>query len=117
MALRVRKPSEEISLDDQEEDVSLLKIRQQRWRIAFRAIYFTSVLSSLTRKVLDHSNRLLRHSLSHLVIDIGNENPGNDPLETQSFLEVDKKMISEMAREKSFESLRELGGVKQVAQA
>ncbi|KAI9185027.1 hypothetical protein LWI28_003495 [Acer negundo] len=87
MALRVRKPSEEISLDDQEEDVSLLNIRQQRWRIACRAIYFTSVLSSLTRKVLDHSNRLLRHSLSHLVIDIGNENPGNDPLETQSFLE------------------------------
>ncbi|KAK4850271.1 hypothetical protein QYF36_005295 [Acer negundo] len=115
MALRVRKPSEEIGLGDQEEDVSLSKIRQ-RWRIAFSAIYFTRVLFSFTRKLLDHNNRLPSHSLSYHAIDVGNENPGNDPLETQSFLEVDKKMISEMAREKSFESLRELGGVKQVAQ-
>ncbi|KAK0600244.1 hypothetical protein LWI29_012981 [Acer saccharum] len=78
MTLRVRKPSAEIVLDDQEEDVSMLQIRQRRWRMAFRAIYFTRVLFSLTRKVLDHSNRLLRHSLSHHAIDVGNENPGND---------------------------------------
>ncbi|TXG65924.1 hypothetical protein EZV62_007199 [Acer yangbiense] len=52
MTLRVRKPSAEIVLNDQEEDVSLSKIRQRRWRMAFRAIYFTRVLVSLTRKDL-----------------------------------------------------------------
>ncbi|TXG65922.1 hypothetical protein EZV62_007197 [Acer yangbiense] len=113
MTLHVRKPSAEIVLDDQEENVSMLKIRQRRWRVAFRAIYFTRVLASLTRKVLDHNNGLLRHSRSYIAVNV---NPGNDPLETQSFPAVDMKMISEMAREKSFESLRELGGVKQVAQ-
>ncbi|TXG65926.1 hypothetical protein EZV62_007201 [Acer yangbiense] len=113
MTLRVRKPSAEIVLDDQEEDVSLSKIRQRRWRMAFRAIYFTRVLVSLTRKVLDHNNRLLRHSLSYVAIDL---NPGSVPLETQSFPEADKKVISEMVKEKKFESLSELGGVKQVLQ-
>ncbi|KAK0598887.1 hypothetical protein LWI29_000335 [Acer saccharum] len=113
MTLRVRKPSAEIVLDDQEEDVSLSKIRQRRWRMAFRAIYFTRVLVSLTRKVLDHNNRLLRHSVSYVAIDV---NPGSVPLETQSFPEADKKMISEMVKEKKFESLSELGGVKQVLQ-
>ncbi|KAK0600852.1 hypothetical protein LWI29_018971 [Acer saccharum] len=39
-----------------------------------------------------------------------------DTLETQSFPEADKKMISEMVKEKKFESLGELGGVKQVLQ-
>ncbi|KAI9184948.1 hypothetical protein LWI28_002772 [Acer negundo] len=51
MTLRVRKQSAEIVLDDQEEDVSLSKIRLRRWRMAFRAIYFTRVLVSLTRKM------------------------------------------------------------------
>ncbi|KAK4852026.1 hypothetical protein QYF36_020480 [Acer negundo] len=114
MTLRVRKQSAEIVLDDQEEDVSLSKIRLRRWRMAFRAIYFTRVLVSLTRKVLDHNNRLPRHSLSYVAIDV---NPGTVPPETQSFLEADKKMISEMVKEKKFESLCELGGVKQVLQA
>ncbi|KAK4852441.1 hypothetical protein QYF36_024160 [Acer negundo] len=116
MALRVRKPNEEIVLDDQEEDVSqsLSKIRQRRWRMAFRAIYFTRVLVSLTRKVLDQNNRLLRHSLSYVAIDV---NPGTETLETQYFPKADKKMISEMVKEKKFESLSELGGVKQVLQA
>ncbi|KAL5835403.1 hypothetical protein ACOSQ4_014900 [Xanthoceras sorbifolium] len=111
MSLRSRKPSEEIVLDDQEDDVSIMsKIHQRRWRMAFRAIYFTRVLVSLTRKVLDQS-------LSYVAIDIGNENPATDPiLEAQSFPEVDKRLIGEMVRDKSFESLSNLGGVKQVAQ-
>ncbi|KAK4850502.1 hypothetical protein QYF36_007261 [Acer negundo] len=114
MTLRVRKPSAEIVLDDQEEDVSLSKIRLRRWRMAFRAIFFTRVLVSLTRKVLDHNNGLLHHSLSYVAIDV---NLGAAPLETQYFPEADKEMISEMVKEKKFESLRELGGVKQVLQA
>ncbi|KAK4852018.1 hypothetical protein QYF36_020376 [Acer negundo] len=89
--LRVKKPSAEIVLDDQEEDVSLSNIRQRRWRMAFRAIYFIRVLVSLTRKVLDHNKKLMRHSLSYVAIDV---NPGTVPLETQSFPEADKKMIT-----------------------
>ncbi|KAK2637818.1 hypothetical protein Ddye_025613 [Dipteronia dyeriana] len=103
MTLRVRKPSAESVLDDQEEDVSLSNIRQRRWRMAFRAIYCTRVLVSLTRKVLDHNNGILLHSLSYVAIDV---NPGTDTLETQSFPEADKKMISEMVKEKKFEMAR-----------
>ncbi|KAL5824713.1 hypothetical protein ACOSQ3_020776 [Xanthoceras sorbifolium] len=116
MTLRSRKSCERIILDDQEGDLMLLKRHQRRWRVAYKAIYFTRVLVSLTKKVPDQNHRLLLHSLSYVAIDIRNENPSNGRLRIQSFVDVDKKVISEMVREKSLEFLSNLGGVKQVAE-
>ncbi|KAK3200631.1 hypothetical protein Dsin_024046 [Dipteronia sinensis] len=102
-----------MSFQSKEPDhLSRSKRAQRRWRMAFRAIYFTRVLLSLKNKVLDKCNQLLLHSPSHVAVHIDdqNENPRND------CHDVDKKMISEMVKEKKSEYLCNLGGVKGVAE-
>ncbi|XP_044480622.1 calcium-transporting ATPase 12, plasma membrane-type-like [Mangifera indica] len=111
MDLRSRKPSEKKTLKPKlEEDTAPSKVHQRRWRMAFRAIYFTRVLASLSRKVLE--NKSLLRSVSYHAIDVPNENQGNDNGNNPFF---DKERLSEMVREKILQSLANFGGIKQIA--
>ncbi|KAF2287859.1 hypothetical protein GH714_002999 [Hevea brasiliensis] len=94
-------PDQEISLP--------AKRNQRRWRMAFTAIYFTRVLVSLSKKVLDNQTRLLR-SLSYVAIDVNSPRPIPGPFDG-----IDQKTLTEMVKKRSFESLQQLGGAKQVA--
>ncbi|KAJ4719654.1 Calcium-transporting ATPase [Melia azedarach] len=112
LTLRSCKPGEK-SMPNKEDDLLLSKRYRRRWRMAFRVICFTRALVSLSRKFLDDNNRLLLRSLSYVAIDIHPSN--NDRVLTFVDGHVDKKTLAEMVKEKSFESLNNLGGVNQVA--
>ncbi|KAB1202996.1 putative calcium-transporting ATPase 13, plasma membrane-type [Morella rubra] len=65
---RCRKSGGIANTSDQE-DWHISKIHKRRWRLAFTAIHFTRVLTSLSKqKVLDKNGPLLR-SLSYVVVD------------------------------------------------
>ncbi|GKV12452.1 hypothetical protein SLEP1_g23592 [Rubroshorea leprosula] len=86
---------------------------KRRWRMAYTAIYFMRALLALSKKALDSKKGLLR-SPSYIVIDVPegsqNEHPHREPV-----FNVEQRTLTEMVKEKSFELLTELGGVKQVA--
>ncbi|GAY44634.1 hypothetical protein CUMW_083410 [Citrus unshiu] len=105
------KPVENTMLNElEDDDLSLCSKRhQRRWRMAFRVIFFTRALVSMSQKFLHNNNKVLLRSLSYVAIDIST----ND--HEVPFVGVDKQMLSNMVKEKSFESLSNLGGVNQVA--
>lgn len=86
------------------------KHNRRRWRMAFTAIYFTRVLVSLSKKIRDNHTSLLR-SLSYVAIDV-NDAPRPRP---EPLVDIDRKTLTELVKNKSFESLHQLGGAKQVA--
>ncbi|GAY64733.1 hypothetical protein CUMW_235690 [Citrus unshiu] len=88
----------------------LSKRHQRRWRMAFRVICFTRALVSMSRKCLQNNNQILLRSLSYVAVDISTSDDHEVP-----FVGVNKQMLSKMVKEKSFESLSNLGGVNQVA--
>ncbi|EEF49665.1 putative calcium-transporting ATPase 13, plasma membrane-type [Ricinus communis] len=86
------------------------KRNQRRWRMAFTAIYFTRVLCSLSKKVLDNQNRLLG-SFSYVAISINDDAAHN---EGRPLVDVDHNTLIDMVKNRSLESLHQLGGAKQV---
>ncbi|XP_031280487.1 calcium-transporting ATPase 12, plasma membrane-type-like [Pistacia vera] len=114
MDLRSRKPSEKkmLKLKQKEDSTAPSKLHQRRWRMAFRAICFTKVLASLSRKVLE--NKSLLRSVSYHAIDVPNENQGNNN-GSKAFPDDVKKKLSEMVKDKILHSLEDFGGVKQIA--
>ena len=86
--------------------------------MAFNAIYFTRVLLSLSKKVIKKNGRFLR-TLSYVAIDMppaaaATAEEDSSPQKPVSFLSVDPKILSDMVRDKNFESLNHFGGVKQL---
>ncbi|KAH1049625.1 hypothetical protein AAZX31_08G044500 [Glycine max] len=81
---------------------------KKRWRMALNAISFVKTLHHLSNKAfhINTPTQLLR-SFSYLSIGVAPEEP--------SFNNVDPKLLSDMVREKSSESLTQLGGVKELA--
>ncbi|XP_031251530.1 putative calcium-transporting ATPase 13, plasma membrane-type [Pistacia vera] len=112
MSLRHRKSSELDLSNDEESPLAVAKRQQRRWRLAFAAICFTRALVSLSRKALERKKQIFR-SLSYVAINVNNEYTSEDGA---AFLSIDQKILSSVVREKSLESLSNLGGVKQVAQ-
>ena len=98
--------SDEIVICDEVWSVSN-NIPKRRWRLAITVIYFTTVLVSLTKKVLDKDGPLLR-TLSYVAIDMQDKT-------VPSLLTVDPKMLSDMVRNKNFETLSKFDGVKGLA--
>ncbi|XP_048137719.1 calcium-transporting ATPase 12, plasma membrane-type-like [Rhodamnia argentea] len=115
-SLRLRKPSE------LETDAMLARcdsltknIRRRRWRSAFTVIYFTRALVSLSKRDLGKKTDLLQ-SLSYdaIVVNLrSNDYPrgGDSP----PLREVDLQILSNVVREKSLESLAQLGGINHLA--
>ncbi|KAK9218411.1 hypothetical protein WN943_007048 [Citrus x changshan-huyou] len=112
LTLRSRKPIENtMPINELELDLLVLSKRhQRRWRMAFRVICFTRALVSMSRKCLQNNNQILLRSLSYVAVDISTSDDHEVP-----FVGVNKQMLSKMVKEKSFESLSNLGGVNQVA--
>jgi Ca2+-transporting ATPase len=107
-ASRCRKPSD-LAMCGQEQ-CSVSKTHKRRCRSAFTAIYFTRVLVSLSKKVIDKNGPLLR-TLSFVAIDM---QPPDHEQYSSSFLNVDPKILSDMVREKDFDSLTHFGGLKEL---
>ncbi|XP_062144666.1 putative calcium-transporting ATPase 13, plasma membrane-type [Alnus glutinosa] len=93
-----------------QEQCSVSKTHKRRCRSAFTAIYFTRVLLSLSKKVIDKNGPLLR-TLSFVAIDM---QPPDHEQYSSLFLNVDPKILSDMVREKDFDSLTHFGGVKEL---
>ncbi|XP_031399307.1 putative calcium-transporting ATPase 13, plasma membrane-type [Punica granatum] len=113
MSLRLRKPGE-ITAVDETTSCSSPAVRlahRRRLRLACTAIYFTKVLESLTKKVLENNLGILR-SLSYVAIDV---RPGDDGLKDGKDEKVDPKSLSPMVREKSLDALAKFGGVSRLA--
>jgi Ca2+-transporting ATPase len=112
-ALRFGKPDHQAMGDEQELSVS--KTHKWRWRRAFKAIYFTKALVSLSKKTRDkNAGPLLCSQLSYVAIDMQPVGEGSSRDRPVSFLNVDPKILSDMVREKNFESLNHFGGVKEL---
>ncbi|XP_031251486.1 calcium-transporting ATPase 12, plasma membrane-type-like [Pistacia vera] len=112
MSLRLRKPNESEICDQEDSLLARAKLHKRRWRLAFDVIRFTRALASLSKIALDSNNQILR-SFSYVAIDIGRALQNDDA--GLYFLDIDQKILTTMVKEKNFESLSNLGGVKQVA--
>ncbi|KAL3728106.1 hypothetical protein ACJRO7_032800 [Eucalyptus globulus] len=116
-SLRLRKPSEEAATDavlDRGDGPTNI-FHRRRWRLAFTVIYFTRALEYLSKQVLGKKMDLLR-TLSYVAINVDLKNSDN-PREGDcpSLGDVGPKILSNLVREKSFESLAQIGGVKRLA--
>ncbi|XP_050225493.1 putative calcium-transporting ATPase 13, plasma membrane-type [Mercurialis annua] len=111
MAFRARKPIRTPDLDP--ENVYVAKRHQRRWRMAFMAISFTRTLVSLSKKILDEQTRLLR-SLSYVAIEMIEDTPRQVDC-VSTLIDIDQKLLSQMVKDKLYESLNQLGGTMQVA--
>ncbi|KAL3728107.1 hypothetical protein ACJRO7_032801 [Eucalyptus globulus] len=116
-SLRLRKPSEEAATDavlDRGDGPTNI-IHGRRWRLAFTVICFTRALETLSKQVLGKKTDLLR-TLSYVAINVDLESSDN-PREGDcpSLRDVGPKILSNLVREKSFDTLAQLGGVKQLA--
>ncbi|KAJ6737405.1 CALCIUM-TRANSPORTING ATPASE [Salix viminalis] len=107
--MRCRKTGDQIILDGE----NLLPDNQRRWRVAYTAIHFTRLLGSLSRKALQNQTKLLR-SLSYVAIDVRDNTPRENLV---SLMNVDQRALADMVKGKNLESLKQLGGVAQVATA
>ncbi|XP_010278086.1 PREDICTED: putative calcium-transporting ATPase 13, plasma membrane-type [Nelumbo nucifera] len=90
---------------------------QQRWRLAFKAIYISRVFFSLVNDVLAKKkdqflNGILR-SPSYIALDIHPKDDGDNA----PFSNFDHKSFIDMVKEKNLESLRVFGGVEGVVAA
>ena len=82
--------------------------------MAFNVIYFTRVLVSLSKKVLDKKGPPLP-TLSHISIDVQPVDKVSSHDKSVCFLEVDQKKLNDMVSNKNFEALIRFGGVKGLA--
>nr|XP_027103189.1 calcium-transporting ATPase 12, plasma membrane-type-like [Coffea arabica] len=86
---------------------------QKRLQIVFRAIYFAV---SLSKKAVNTNALLfpsvLHHNPSYVAIDVQPSN--NDRLE-RSFMEIDRKALADLVREKNSDRLHTYGGAKELA--
>ncbi|KAG5244989.1 calcium-transporting ATPase 12, plasma membrane-type [Salix suchowensis] len=112
MTMRCRKTGDQIILDG-ENLLPESKRNQRRWRVAYTAIHFTRILGSLSRKALQNQTKLLR-SLSYVAIDVRDDTPRENLV---SLMNVDQRALADMVKGKNLESLKQLGGVAQVATA
>ncbi|KAJ6757338.1 CATION TRANSPORTING ATPASE [Salix koriyanagi] len=112
MTMRSRKTSDKIILD-QENLIPEPKSNQRRWRIAYTAIYFTRLLVSLSKKALESQTKILR-SLPYVAIDVRDDKSLHEN-KLVSLINVDQRTLNDMIKEKNVESLKQLGGVIQVA--
>ncbi|XP_044479576.1 putative calcium-transporting ATPase 13, plasma membrane-type [Mangifera indica] len=112
MSLRYRKPNEPEPSKQEHSILEAAKLQKRRWRLAFDVIRFTRALASLSKVAL-HSNKELLRSLSYVAIDVGGALPQDEAADI--FLDIDQKILATMVKEKSFESLSNLGGVEEVA--
>ncbi|KAJ6694161.1 hypothetical protein OIU85_004902 [Salix viminalis] len=110
--MRSRKTSDKIILD-QENLIPEPKSNQRRWRIAYTAIYFTRLLVSLSKKALESQTKILR-SLPYVAIDVRDDKSLHEN-KLVSLINVDQRTLNDMIKEKNVESLKQLGGVIQVA--
>ncbi|GLT95184.1 hypothetical protein SLE2022_128800 [Rubroshorea leprosula] len=116
MLLRPRKAilmASAIPQDDVSDSRLPANRHKRRWRMAYTAIYFTRALLALSEKPLDSKKGLLR-SLSYIAIDVPEGSQSEHPCDEPVF-NIEQKTLTEMVKEKSFELLTELGGVKHVA--
>ncbi|XP_002512214.2 calcium-transporting ATPase 12, plasma membrane-type [Ricinus communis] len=109
MAFRARKPNQKTILNS--EHLFSANSNQRRWRMAFTAISFTRLLVSLSKKTLDEQTKLLR-SLPYVAIQVNEDTPR---VEHVAFISIDHKALSQMVKEKTYDSLNQLGGIMQVA--
>uniref|UniRef100_A0A6N2L9Y4 Cation-transporting P-type ATPase N-terminal domain-containing protein n=1 Tax=Salix viminalis TaxID=40686 RepID=A0A6N2L9Y4_SALVM len=109
MTMRCRKTGDHTILDGE----NLLPDNQRRWRAAYTAIHFTRLLGSLSKKALESQTKLLR-SLSYVAIDVRDDTPRENLV---SLMNVDQRALADMVKGKNLESLKQLGGVAQVATA
>ena len=86
---------------------------KRRWRLAFRAIYSTRVLVSLSKKVLDKNGPLLP-TLSFVAIDVQPIHEDSANAKPVSFLNVDRQKLDDVVKDKNSELLKQLGGVKEL---
>ncbi|XP_027154440.1 putative calcium-transporting ATPase 13, plasma membrane-type [Coffea eugenioides] len=86
---------------------------QKRLQIVFRAIYFAV---SLSKKAVNTNALLfpsvLHHNPSYVAIDV--QPSKNDRLE-RSFMEIDRKALADLVREKNSDRLHTYGGAKELA--
>ncbi|KAL3728099.1 hypothetical protein ACJRO7_032793 [Eucalyptus globulus] len=105
---QLRKPSEEAATDavvDHRDSSTNIIHRQEE--------YHPRALESLSKQVVDKKRDLLR-TLSYVAINVeSSDNPREG--DCHSLRDVDPKILSNLVREKSFESLAQLGGIKQIA--
>lgn len=118
MSLRLRKPGEmaDVVVEPCFSSSAPRANHRRRLRLACTAIYFTKVLESLTKKVLENNIGLLR-SLSYVAIDVSpiGECSKEDGRADGSLPQIDPESLSRMVREKSLEALAQLGGVGRLA--
>ncbi|KAG6750637.1 hypothetical protein POTOM_045145 [Populus tomentosa] len=112
MTMRSRKTSDKITLD-QENLIPEPKRNQRRWRIAYTAIYFTRLLVSLSKKALERQTKILR-SLSYVAVDVHDDTFQHEN-KLGSLTKVDQRTLNDIIKEKNLESLKQRGGVIQVA--
>ncbi|CAL5421817.1 unnamed protein product [Camellia sinensis] len=114
MPLQSRKSSDTIMFLDKAHSV---RKTNKRLRKTFRVIYF---VVSLAKKVIANGNNtqfLPRFSPgpSYVAIDIQAIDDVDDNHDHVCLFDIDQKALSEMVREKNFNSLCQYGGVKEVA--
>ncbi|KAH8507504.1 hypothetical protein H0E87_009884 [Populus deltoides] len=110
MTMRSRKTGDKIVLDG-ENLLPESKRNQRRWRMAYTAIYFTRLLGSLSKTALESRTKILR-SLSYVALDVRDDTPRENLV---SLINVDQRTLADMVKGKNLESLKQLGGVTQVA--
>jgi len=110
MTMRSRKTGDKIVLDG-ENLLPESKRNQRRWRMAYTAIYFTRLLGSLSKTALESQTKILR-SLSYVALDVRDDTPRENLV---SLINVDQRTLADMVKGKNLESLKQLGGVTQVA--
>jgi Ca2+-transporting ATPase len=108
--MRSRKTGDKIVLDG-ENLLPESKRNQRRWRMAYTAIYFTRLLGSLSKTALESQTKILR-SLSYVALDVRDDTPRENLV---SLINVDQRTLADMVKGKNLESLKQLGGVTQVA--
>uniref|UniRef100_A0A6N2KWD9 Calcium-transporting ATPase n=1 Tax=Salix viminalis TaxID=40686 RepID=A0A6N2KWD9_SALVM len=112
MTMRCRKTGDKTILDG-ENLLPESKRNQRRWRVAYTAIHFTRLLGSLSKKALESQDQALA-SLSYVAIDVRDDTPRENLV---SLMNVDQRALADMVKGKNLESLKQLGGVAQVATA
>ncbi|KAJ6974652.1 putative calcium-transporting ATPase 13, plasma membrane-type [Populus alba] len=111
MAMSSRKTGDKIIIH--QENLLPEPKRNQRWKMAYTAIYFIRLLVSLSKKDLDSQTKILG-SPSYVAIDVHDD---RSPCENKlvPLINVYQRTLIDMVKEKSLDVLNQLGGVLQVA--
>ncbi|CAJ1936868.1 unnamed protein product [Sphenostylis stenocarpa] len=85
---------------------------KKRWRRALNAISFVKALLHVSNKALNIETPRLLRSFSYLAIDVEQDHVHSPRVKTFNF---DSKLLGDMVRDKTLESLTQFGGVKELA--